>query len=56
MGNDVSSFAAQVKTMRDLQKQYFMDREAVVLHMAKVYEKIVDAECEKILSGQRNLL
>lgn len=53
---EIKEFAKRVKILRDLQKQFFKDREPAVLMMCKTYEKMVDADCANILTGQRNLL
>lgn len=53
---EIKEFAERVKVMRDLQSQFFKDRSPAVLLMCKTYEKMVDADCAKILSGQGNLL
>lgn len=52
----IQEFASWVKSMRDLQKQYFRDREPAVLHMARAQEVLVDRMCAEILTGQKDLL
>jgi hypothetical protein len=52
----LEQFVKDVQTMRDLQKQYFKDREPAVLMMAKTWETVVDKNIAKFTGKQGNLL
>jgi hypothetical protein len=53
---ELKQFLEDVKTMRDLQKQYFSDRRPAILMLAKTWEIIVDKHVERLLDKQGNLL